>query len=136
MTPQDPEDNLEQIHRLEKLGVILRRSKKSGRVLLADVTPATSFRDENFLDLLGCPKLRELNLAGCSLTDAICEPLQQLTDLKSLDLQRTQVTDAVLAVLVTLPQLKLVDLSNTAASLEAIRDYRKKMIRTRIVYLA
>lgn len=129
----EPEDDVDAILRLQDRQVSLRYGK-SGRVLIVDAS-ASQLRADDITVLVGLPRLKELILGGCEVNDRIAEVLPHLQRLQVLDLRNTAVTDGVLEEIAKLPLLKLLDVSGTQVTLESVRQLRKRMIKTRIVYL-
>lgn len=129
-----PQDDPAVLQLLELQQATFKKSK-SGKVLLVDLQAAQEVTDEMVSQLTGLPKLRELNLAGCPVSDAIGASLRQFKNIRTLDLQRTAVSDAILDDLQDLASLQLLDLSGTRVTSERVRAARKLMIGTRIVHL-
>lgn len=136
MPSSDPSlsDDSSEIAKLEAAGVKLRRGK-SGAVLLADFTNASEVTDALVQSLLGVPRLRELTLNGKNVTDAIALVLGQLENLKTVDLSNTNITDVTLDAVAKHQHLKILELTGSQVSLERVRELRKAMIGTRIIFL-
>lgn len=129
-----PEDDPAAVGRLEQANATIKRSKTK-RILLVDFQAADHVDDELVRVLSGLPRLREINLAGCNVTDAIIPTIRQIEYLRTLDLQNTEVTDLVIDALEESKLLKLLDVSGTRVTLDRVRQARKRMINTRIVFL-
>lgn len=120
---------------LLELGAVVRFAK-SGNPLVVDLRPVAPRVTDGVLEHLApLESVRELYLDGAPIHDQMLGHLQRLAKLATLDLQRTAVTDAGLAQLKQLRSLKLLLLTGSQVSLDGVREIRKSMIQTRIIYV-
>jgi hypothetical protein len=85
----------------------------------------SSFRDSDWMHILGLTELERLSLGGTQITDAGLMHLYRFTKLKLLNLHDTQITDAGLVHLRALPVLQRLTLNRTKvtdAGLVHLRD--------------
>lgn len=127
------EDDAVVLAKLREQGVTIRRSK-SGRVLIVDASDGRLHTDDTPC-LTGLPRLKELHLCRCAIDDRIADVLTHLIRLQVLDLQHTQISDQIFESVSQLTQLKLLDVTGTRVTLDKVREARKRMINTRIVFL-
>ena len=120
---------------LRDLGVVIKMSK-TGNVLVVDFRPvATLIEDEHVKYVKGFNRLREIHLESAAVTDASLKNLIEKDCLTTIDLQNTRVTDNGIASLLGLPALKLLLLTGSCVTGDGVKQFRKSMLKTRIVFL-
>ena len=132
-------DSSDAVELLSQGGVTLRKGKL-GNVLVVD-TRSAELQPAEQVDSWAAatgqlPKVRELYLTGQPVADHhVSRLIDALPGLQVLDLEGTLVTDAIFEDVVKLSKLKMLALTKTSVSETTVRDYRKRMIQTRIVKL-
>ncbi len=90
--------------------------------------------DNSLRPLSSLPDLRSLNLSGTKITDACSARLKEHRNLQFLDLSATAITDAVLPSLTDLVYLSQLDLRCTQVTDAGVRDLRRQMTETDVLY--
>ena len=120
---------------LETAGVIFQ-SGKSGKVRAANIPEACDVAvvDWSLFSRLGY--LARFEAPNTRVRDEHVASLVHLKRLKQIDLVGAeQVTDTCRQYFQSLPKLELLKVTGTAMTIDVIRQMRKEMIATRIVYL-
>ncbi len=105
---------------------LLERFSRLDHITALDLEGSKGLTDDGLRHLARLPKLRHLNLMGCSVSDRGLEVLRRLPDLESISLSWTRITDVGAANLAACENLQSVDLSHTATGDGAIRALAEK----------
>ena len=100
---------------------LLARVSQLEHITVLDLDASRSLGDDSLRHLARLPRLRQLNLSGCGITDRGLEVLSRLPALETLRLAWTGITDAGAGHLAACENLRNVDLSGTASGDGAIR---------------
>ena len=107
---------------------------RAGAVLRVDCRPRAAIVDEVFVArLVGLDRIRELNLAGCVISDRAASDLRRLESLRTLNLDGAQLSGAAIEQLAELPELELLVVRGTGIESERLADLRRRRLRIRIV---
>ena len=122
------------VDQLRKMGAQLR-FRKSGLIHTVNLSGNGDVGNELLADLAQLTRLAVLNLASTAISDEGLRHLLSLNHLENLDLQATAIGDQALESLSQMTGLKILILTGTQVSGDGLKQLRKSMLNTRIVFL-
>ena len=100
---------------------VLERISRLDHIEELDLSGSRGITDDGLRHLARLPRLRNLQLGGCSIGDLGLEALGRLASLEKIGLGGTRISDAGVAHLAACDDLRVVDLSGTRTGDAAIR---------------